>query len=118
MDQRIDLCARCVYHVTQRCVLQDDLFYESLTVWETLKYAAALRLPHHMTKQAKRRRVDLVIAALGLEACRNTIIGVALTLVLKHPKPSTLNPPILHHDFWGNVPLMLAQNVCPLPRCE
>ena len=43
---------------------------------ETLKYAAALRLPQHMSKEAKRLRVDMVIKALGLEACNNTIIGV------------------------------------------
>ncbi|KAK9803713.1 hypothetical protein WJX73_005190 [Symbiochloris irregularis] len=56
-------------------VMQDDLFYESLTVWETLDYAAALRLPQHMSKQAKQKRVQMVITALGLEACKNTIIG-------------------------------------------
>lgn len=54
---------------------QDDLFYESLTVWETLKYAAFLRLPQHMSKDAKKQRVERVIAALGLQACKDTIIG-------------------------------------------
>lgn len=54
---------------------QDDLLYESLTVWETLWFAAQLRLPRTMTKAAKRDRVTTVIAALGLTRCRDTIIG-------------------------------------------
>ena len=56
-------------------VLQDDLLYQSLTVAETLHYAAALRLPRTMTATAKRDRVNAVITALGLETCRDTIIG-------------------------------------------
>ena len=56
-------------------VLQDDLLYESLTVWETLYYAAMLRLPKNMTKAEKIERVHAVIKSLGLETCKNTIIG-------------------------------------------
>ena len=56
-------------------VLQDDLLYESLTVAETLHFAAALRLPRTMAPAAKRARVDEVIIALGLDKCRDTIIG-------------------------------------------
>jgi ABC-type multidrug transport system ATPase subunit len=56
-------------------LLQDDLLYESLTVWETLWFAAQLRLPRTMSKAAKRDRVNAVLAALGLTRCRDTIIG-------------------------------------------
>ena len=56
-------------------VLQDDLLYESLTVYETLYFAAMLRLPKTMTSAQKKARVDEVIAALGLAKCRDTIIG-------------------------------------------
>ena len=56
-------------------VLQDDLLYEALTVWETLYYAAMLRLPRTMTAAEKKERVGEVIAALGLNKCRDTIIG-------------------------------------------
>ncbi|KAL3132535.1 hypothetical protein ABBQ32_009078 [Trebouxia sp. C0010 RCD-2024] len=56
-------------------VMQDDLLYESLTVYETLYYAAMLRLPQHMDHNAKTDRVDTVIAALGLVSCKDTIIG-------------------------------------------
>ena len=55
--------------------LQDDLLYESLTVYETLYYAAMLRLPQHMDHNAKTGRVDTVISALGLSSCKDTIIG-------------------------------------------
>ena len=55
--------------------MQDDLLYESLTVYEVLYYAAMLRLPSTMTVADKRHRVDTVIKALGLDTCRDTIIG-------------------------------------------
>lgn len=58
-------------------VLQDDLLYENLTVYETLYYAAMLRLPREMPEADKVSRVNAVIAALGIESCRNTIIGAS-----------------------------------------
>eukprot|EP00210_Caulerpa_lentillifera_P007346 g7022.t1 len=42
-------------------VLQDDLLYPNLTVYETLYYAALLRLPKSMTKAEKLERVEAVI---------------------------------------------------------
>ena len=44
-------------------------------MYETLYYAAMLRLPQHMDHDAKTRRVDTVITALGLSSCKDTIIG-------------------------------------------
>ena len=40
-----------------------------------LYFAALLRLPRTMDKEAKVARVNTVISALGLDKCRNTIIG-------------------------------------------
>ena len=40
-----------------------------------LWYAAQLRLPRHMNKAQKRERVSTVITALGLDSCKDTIIG-------------------------------------------
>ena len=59
------------------CVVpeQDDLLHETLTVWEVLYYAAMLRLPQSMSHDAKKARVDDVINALGIQACKGTIIG-------------------------------------------
>lgn len=44
---------------------------------ETLTYAALLRLPRHMSHAAKTERVDVVLTALGLQGCSETIIGEA-----------------------------------------
>lgn len=56
-------------------VMQDDLLYESLTVRETLYYAAMLRLPRSMPRQEKLDRIDAVLNALGLTKCKDTIVG-------------------------------------------
>jgi ABC-type multidrug transport system ATPase subunit len=56
-------------------VLQDDLLYETLTVFETLYFAAMLRLPQKMSTAEKEQRVHTVIKALGLKRCQDTIIG-------------------------------------------
>ena len=53
----------------------DDLLYATLTVFETLYFAALLRLPSNISKQEKTERVEAVIATLGLGRCKNTIVG-------------------------------------------
>lgn len=60
----------CSY-VTQ----DDDALLPSLTVRETLHFAAALRLPVHMSKTEKRQRAEDVLLKLGLKDCANTLIG-------------------------------------------
>lgn len=49
--------------------------YETLTTFETLYFAAMLRLPKTMTTAEKEERVETVIKTLGLTRCRDTIIG-------------------------------------------
>ncbi|MEW5318872.1 MAG: hypothetical protein WDW38_010056 [Sanguina aurantia] len=56
-------------------VAQDDLLFAELTVFETLYFAAMLRLPSTLPKAEKVARVELVINVLGLSKCRDTIIG-------------------------------------------
>lgn len=56
-------------------VLQDDMLFETLTVQETLAFAAELRLPRATTAAQRTARVEGVISALGLQKCRGTIIG-------------------------------------------
>lgn len=46
-------------------------------MYETLYYAAMLRLPRHMSEGAKKERVFTVIRALGLDSCKDTIVGEA-----------------------------------------
>lgn len=65
----------CTSADTSAMCPQDDLLYESLTVWETLYFAAMLRLPRDFTTEQKKERVAKVIAALGLNRCKDTIIG-------------------------------------------
>lgn len=57
-------------------VTQDDVLYAHLTVRETLVYAALLRLPTaSFTRAQKVARADEAIVELGLERCRDTVIG-------------------------------------------
>ena len=49
-------------------------------MYETLYYAAMLRLPSTMSAEQKVERVDHVIHTLGLNKCRDTIVGRALGL--------------------------------------
>ncbi|KAF3432596.1 hypothetical protein FNV43_RR27336 [Rhamnella rubrinervis] len=56
-------------------VSQDDVLYPHLTVLETLKFAALLRLPKKLTKEEKIEQAEMIIVELGLTRCRNTIVG-------------------------------------------
>ena len=63
------------------CV-QDDLLYETLTVYETLYFAAMLRLPSTMSTEQKIQRVDHVIRTLGLDKCKDTIVGEEACMIV------------------------------------
>lgn len=56
-------------------VMQDDLFFERLTLKETLMYTATLRLPDKMPADMKIKRVNEIIEVLDLQKCVNTKIG-------------------------------------------
>ncbi|XP_024388362.1 ABC transporter G family member 26 [Physcomitrium patens] len=56
-------------------VTQDDVLFPTLTVRETLVFAALLRLPSCMSQLQKIQRADTVLIDLGLERCKNTSIG-------------------------------------------
>ncbi|KAJ3271639.1 hypothetical protein HDV01_006509 [Terramyces sp. JEL0728] len=56
-------------------VEQDEILFKKLTVFETLRYSALLRLPSKMTIAEKEARVNTVIAQLGLTGCKDTQIG-------------------------------------------
>jgi len=57
--------------------MQDDLLFAHLSVEETLNYAAGLRLPKKMSPEEKQARVDDALTQLGLDGCRNTVVGSA-----------------------------------------
>ncbi len=58
-------------------VQQSDHLLPFLTVYETLYYAACLRLPSHYTEEQRHARVRSVLHELGLKHCRNNLIGDA-----------------------------------------
>ncbi|CAF0837440.1 unnamed protein product [Adineta steineri] len=55
-------------------VLQQDLFFEPLTVKQQLTYTALLRLPNHLSRKDKLAQVEHVIDQLRIRKCANTPI--------------------------------------------
>ena len=53
----------------------DDALFPCLTVRENLQFAAALRLPTHLSKSQKRQRAESVLLRLGLRDCADTLVG-------------------------------------------
>ncbi|KAJ5723183.1 hypothetical protein N7488_001218 [Penicillium malachiteum] len=60
---------RCAY------VMQEDVLIPTLTVRETLRYSADLRLPPPTTQEERHAIVEQVILELGLKECADTRIG-------------------------------------------
>lgn len=57
-------------------VSQDDnALLPSLTVRETLQFAAALRLPSFMSKAEKHSRAEDILLRMGLKDCANILVG-------------------------------------------
>jgi len=51
----------------------------SLTVRETLHFAAIIRLPAHLSTTQKRARAESILAQLGLRHCADTLVGAEFT---------------------------------------
>ncbi|GAB9475705.1 Atp-binding protein [Globisporangium polare] len=56
-------------------VMQDDLFYKTITVREHLMFQAQLRMGKTFSKEQYEDRVDAVMEELGLTKCRDSLIG-------------------------------------------
>lgn len=56
-------------------VLQRDVLPPTSTVYEALMISALLKLPRTMKKKEKLKRVDNALQELGLENCRNVLVG-------------------------------------------
>lgn len=56
-------------------VTQEDVLYPHLTVTETLVFTALLRLPDSFTKEEKIVHANAVMSQLGLNKCKDSIIG-------------------------------------------
>ncbi|KAF2640204.1 ABC transporter-like protein [Massarina eburnea CBS 473.64] len=65
-----------VVHAICSFVTQDDdALLASLTVRETLQYAAGLRLPKWMSKEQKTQKAEEVLLKMGLKDCADNLIG-------------------------------------------
>ncbi|KAL3423811.1 ABC transporter [Phlyctema vagabunda] len=69
---------RGVNSIRSAYVMQQDVLLPTLTVRETLRYSADLRLPPPTTQEERRRVVEEVILELGLKDCADTRIGNSL----------------------------------------
>lgn len=67
--------ASVVQSVVSYVCQDDDALLPSLTVRETLRFAAGLRLPSWMTKQQKYDRAEEVLLKMGLKDCADNLIG-------------------------------------------
>ncbi|XP_062612613.1 uncharacterized protein LOC134274352 [Saccostrea cucullata] len=56
-------------------VLQQDIFFPSLTLRETLQFTAKIRLPDKMSNEQITSKVDEIIKDLDLSRCVDTIMG-------------------------------------------
>ncbi|CAE6514119.1 unnamed protein product [Rhizoctonia solani] len=54
---------------------EDDYHLPALTVRETLRYAAILRLPKTMSRKSKIARAEEVMKMLGLDLCADNLVG-------------------------------------------
>ncbi|QSS63537.1 ATP-dependent ABC transporter [Histoplasma capsulatum] len=61
--------------VTSFVTQDDDALMPSLTVRESLQFAAGLRLPSWMSKEEKNRRAEEILLKMGLKDCANSLIG-------------------------------------------
>lgn len=57
-------------------VMQEDIFFDQLTVEQQLLYTSLLRLPRTMTNEMKYQQVKQVVKILGLEKCFKTPINL------------------------------------------
>ncbi|EGD84678.1 hypothetical protein H112_08392 [Trichophyton rubrum D6] len=64
-----------VRSVTSFVTQDDDALMPSLTVRESLEFAAGLRLPTWMSKDEKNRRAEAILLKMGLKDCANNLIG-------------------------------------------
>ncbi|KAK7989923.1 hypothetical protein PG989_010238 [Apiospora arundinis] len=67
--------AEGVHSARHAYVMQQDVLLPTLTVRETLRYSANLRLPPPTTEEERMRIVEEVILELGLKDCADTRIG-------------------------------------------
>ncbi|KAJ5751645.1 hypothetical protein N7520_008562 [Penicillium odoratum] len=61
--------------VTSFVTQDDDALMPSLTVRESLRFSAGLRLPSWMSREEKNRRAEEILFKMGLKECADNLIG-------------------------------------------
>ena len=56
-------------------IQQHDALMGYFTVFESIMFAALLKLPRHLSKAQRRAKVEAVITQMGLQRCRDTVVG-------------------------------------------
>ncbi|KAF2007920.1 ABC transporter-like protein [Amniculicola lignicola CBS 123094] len=64
-----------VHSICSFVTQDDDALLASLTVRETLRYAAGLRLPKWMKNEEKMKRAEDILLKMGLKDCADNLIG-------------------------------------------
>ncbi|KAJ5240156.1 ABC-2 type transporter [Penicillium chermesinum] len=64
-----------IQSVTSFVTQDDDALLSSLTVRESLRFAAGLRLPNWMSRDEKNRRAEEILFKMGLKECADNLIG-------------------------------------------
>ncbi|PBK66488.1 P-loop containing nucleoside triphosphate hydrolase protein [Armillaria solidipes] len=73
--QRLHNNSTSLSSISHAYVTQTDSLLPTLTVRETLTYAASLRLPASTSRSERAQLVDDIIRELGLKDCSNTYVG-------------------------------------------
>jgi ABC-type multidrug transport system ATPase subunit len=64
-----------VHSICSFVTQDDDALLASLTVRETLRYAAGLRLPKWMSAEQKARKAEEILLKMGLKDCADNLVG-------------------------------------------
>ncbi|ELR21489.1 ABC transporter, ATPbinding domain containing protein [Acanthamoeba castellanii str. Neff] len=84
-------------------VLQEDIFFPEISVRETVRTAAMLKLPRKMSAADKKAAVEDVLNELGISRCANTIVGDGWTRGVSGGERKRTN---IATEIVGNRPLV------------
>ena len=72
-----EICNQNMGNIRKGYVRQEDIFYSQMTVRETLRFVARLKLPREVTYEEKMTVVEKLIKRLSLSKCADTLVGEA-----------------------------------------
>jgi ABC-type multidrug transport system ATPase subunit len=78
-------------------VQQEDIFFPNLTLRETLRYSALIRLPSELSIRKKLGKVEEILSTLRLQECATTSEPHPLPTIRTHIFTSDSPPRVLQH---------------------